>query len=87
MFTMTDQEQNRLDGIESRLNTVESDLTELKVTVGRVESKLSEILTEFKNFDVRIDTYQKAYQQVVNLAFGLIITAVAAIVIPAVLGK
>ncbi len=72
----------RLDGVESRLDGLETDVTGLKN-----EGKLSEILAEFKNSNIRIDIYQKAYQPVVNLAFGLIVTAVAAIVIPAGLGQ
>lgn len=81
---MTDKEQSRLDSIESRLDGLEHRLDELETSLS---GKMSEILVEFKNFDLRIDTYQKAYQQVVNLAFGLIVAAVAAIVIPTVLGK
>ena len=35
----------------------------------------------------RVETYQKSSQQVVNLAFSLILAATAAIVIPTVLGR
>jgi hypothetical protein len=35
----------------------------------------------------RVETYQKASQQVVNLAFSLILAATAVIVIPVVLGR
>jgi hypothetical protein len=45
------------------------------------------VITQIHELSVSIDTYQKTYQQVVNLAFGLIVAATAAIVIPAVLGK
>ena len=35
----------------------------------------------------RVEIYQKASQQVVNLAFGLILAATAAIVVPAIFNR
>ena len=52
-----------------------------------LEAKTDDINQRLKEFDIRIETYQKASQQVVNLAFSLIIAATAAIVIPAVFGR
>ncbi len=58
--------------IETRLEEIEATLLEIKI---RGEA-----------YDAKLDAYQKASNQVVNLAFGLIITAVLAIIIPAVAG-
>ena len=58
--------------IETRLDEIEATLLEIKI---RGEA-----------YDVKLDAYQKASNQIVNLAFGLIITAVLAIIIPAVAG-
>ena len=58
--------------IETRLDEIEKTLLEIKI---RGEA-----------YDAKLDAYQKASTQVVNLAFGLIITAVLAIIIPAVIG-
>ncbi len=58
--------------IETRLDEIEATLLEIKI---RGEA-----------YDAKLDAYQKASNQVVNLAFGLIITAVLAIIIPAVAG-
>ncbi|MDJ0509339.1 MAG: hypothetical protein QNJ64_08815 [Crocosphaera sp.] len=52
-----------------------------------LEAKTDDINQRLKEFEIRIETYQKASQQVVNLAFSLIIAATAAIVIPAVFGR
>ena len=58
--------------IETRLDEIEATLLEIKI---RGEA-----------YDAKLDAYQKASNQVINLAFGLIITAVLAIIIPAVAG-
>ncbi|MGK7958300.1 MAG: hypothetical protein AB4063_24035 [Crocosphaera sp.] len=52
-----------------------------------LEAKTDGINQRLKEFDIRIETYQKASQQVVNLAFILIIAATGTIVIPAVFGR
>jgi hypothetical protein len=49
--------------------------------------RLENLERDIKEFDIRIETYQKASQQVVNLAFSLIVAATAAIVIPVVVGR
>ncbi len=55
--------------------------------LGHLESTTEDIKKTLNEFEIRVDAYQKASQQVVNLAFSLIIAATAAIIIPAVLGK
>lgn len=68
--------------IETRLDDIEATLTRLD----EIEATLLEIKIRGEASDAKLEAYQKASTQVVNLAFGLIITAVLAIIIPAVLG-
>ncbi len=73
--------------IQKNNQRIEERLDHLETTTDGINQKLKEIDVRFREFDIRIETYQKASQQVVNLAFSLIIAATAAIVIPAVFGK
>ncbi|MGK7881490.1 MAG: hypothetical protein AB4060_15540 [Crocosphaera sp.] len=66
--------------IQTNNQRIEERLDHLETTTDGINQRL-------KEFDIRIETYQKASQQVVNLAFSLIIAATAAIVIPAVFGR
>ena len=59
----------------------------IETRLDHLEATTNDINQRLKEFDIRIETYQKASQQVVNLAFSLIIAATAAIVIPAVFGR
>lgn len=38
----------------------------------RIETTLESLVTEIKVYDSKLDAYQKASQQVVNIAFGLL---------------
>ncbi len=62
----------------SQLERIEKDVDGLKRGVDGLKQELS--LT-----NVRVDTYQKASGQVVNLAFGLIVTATATIIASTIL--
>ncbi|MDJ0730031.1 MAG: hypothetical protein QNJ33_08565 [Crocosphaera sp.] len=73
--------------IQNNNQRLEERLDHLETTTDGINEKLKEIYVRFREFDIRIETYQKASQQVVNLAFSLIIATAAAIVIPAVFGK
>ncbi len=53
----------------------------------KIEETLEKLVNEQEKFNIRIETYQKSSQQVVNLAFGLILTSALAIIIPAVLNR
>lgn len=70
---MTASEPDRLDRIEVLLTSFGEDLKSLK----EQSIKTNE----------RVEIYQKASQQVVNLAFGLILTAALAIIIPVVTNR
>lgn len=78
--------ETRLDHVENRLSHVETKLDKIDVTLLRLSSELTEIKVRGEAYDAKLDAYQRASVQVVNLAFGLIITAVLAIIIPAVIG-
>lgn len=68
-------------------NTIETRLEKIEETLLKVTSELTEIKIRGEAYDMKLDAYQKASVQIVNLAFGLIITAVLAIIIPAVVGR
>ena len=73
--------------IQNNNQRIEQRLDHLETTTNGINEKLSKMDIHFREFDIRIETYQKASQQVVNLAFSLIIATAAAIVIPAVFGR
>ncbi|MDJ0599644.1 MAG: hypothetical protein QNJ37_12480 [Crocosphaera sp.] len=73
--------------IEKNNRGLEERFDHLEAKTDDINEKLKEMDVRFREFDIRIETYQKASQQVVNLAFSLIIATAAAIVIPAVFGK
>jgi predicted nucleic acid-binding Zn-ribbon protein len=68
---------DRLDRIESQLETIVKSLEHLTTDVESLKQEVTRT-------NDRVEIYQKASQQVVNLAFGLIVAATAAIVVPTV---
>ena len=77
---MTNAENSRLDRIESLLERLTIDVGELKEDVEGLEK-------EVRENNIKDEIYQKSSQQVVNLAFSLILAATAAIIIPAILSR
>lgn len=77
---MTDSDNQRLDRIDSSLN-VQGD------RLNQIENTLEKLISKIDVYDSKLDAYQKASQQVVNIAFGLLATANLAIIIPAVLAR
>jgi len=69
--TMTDSEQ----------------LAEIKLLINHLTEDVESLKQKITRTNDRVETYQKASQQVVNLAFSLILAATAVIVIPVVLGR
>jgi hypothetical protein len=69
--TMTDSEQ----------------LAEIKLLINHLTEDVESLKQKITRTNDRVETYQKASQQVVNLAFSLILAATAAIVISVVLGR
>jgi uncharacterized coiled-coil protein SlyX len=84
--TRLDHVENSLDHVETRLSHVEIKLDKIEITLLKLSGELTEIKIRGEAYDVKLDAYQRASVQIVNLAFGLIITAVLAIIIPAVVG-
>jgi chromosome segregation ATPase len=76
-----------LENLESNFQRIEGRMENLEGNFQRIEQKLADVIVQIREITISIDTYQKSYQQVVNLAFGLIVAATATIVIPAVVGK
>lgn len=77
---MTDSDNQRLDRIDSSLN-VQGD------RLNQIENTLEKLISKIDVYNSKLDAYQKASQQVVNIAFGLLATATLAIIIPAVLAR
>ena len=67
--------------------TTTSRLDKIEETLEKLVNKQEKLVNEQEKFNIRIETYQKSSQQVVNLAFGLILTSALAIIIPAVLNR
>ena len=91
---MTNNDNIRLDQIvedlEAQRHTLEAQghtLNEQGQRLDRIETVLTNLVTEIKIYDSKLDTYQKASQQIVNIAFGLLATSALAIIIPAVLSR
>ena len=78
---MTTTQPDRLDQVKSRLDKIELAIEALTEQVKESNQKLTE---QVKESNLKIDLYQKASQQVVNLAFGLLSVAALAIIVPAV---
>lgn len=77
---MTDSDNQRLDRIDTSLNAQGDRFTQ-------IENTLEKLISKIDVYDSKLDAYQKASQQVVNIAFGLLATATLAIIIPAVLAR
>ena len=53
----------------------------------RIENTLEKLVQEMSKTNERVEIYQKASQQVVNLAFSLILTATIAIIVQGVVNR
>jgi tetrahydromethanopterin S-methyltransferase subunit G len=80
---MTPTQPDRFDDLEATLETVVKQLTKLDTDVRTDIKALSERVERTND---RVEIYQKASGQVVNLAFGLLTAAVIAIIIPVIVG-
>lgn len=81
------------NGIENQLQRLADSIASLREDVDTrltsLENKFNSLENKVENSDIKIEAYQKASNQVVNLAFGLIVasslsilTAALTIVIP-----
>ena len=71
----------------SRLDKIEETLEKLVTEQEKLLTNQEKLVNEQEKFNIRIETYQKSSQQVVNLGFGLILTSALAIIIPAVINR
>ncbi len=69
------------------LDKIEETLERIVKEQEKLVKEQEKLVNEQEKFNIRIETYQKSSQQVVNLAFGLIITSALAIIIPAVVNR
>ena len=88
---MTASEPDRLDRIEELLTGFNASLETLRTDITKeitdLKKEVSETKEQTSKTNERVEIYQKASQQVVNLAFGLILTAALAIIIPVVTNR
>jgi predicted nuclease with TOPRIM domain len=86
--------EEKLDRIEATLERLEQGFSglsdkviRLDEKVGLLDTKVGLLDTDVRIISDRVDTYQKASTQVVNLAFSLIVAATLAIILPIVLTR
>ena len=82
---MTDSEQ--LAEIQGLTQDIITDLKGLKGDVDQIKRNVEDLKIETIRSNYRIEISQKSSQQVVNLAFGLIVATTAAIIVPAILAR
>ncbi|AFY62531.1 hypothetical protein Syn6312_3506 [Synechococcus sp. PCC 6312] len=88
MMTEQDFQQavlSQLQRIEDDVDNLKQDVSGLKKDVDGLKQDVDALKQELTLTNVRVDTYQKASGQVVNLAFGLIVTATATIIASTIL--
>ena len=67
-----------------RLGKLAADLDALKTELDTVLTDVDGIKQEMRESNIRVDTYQKASTQVVNLAFSLIASATVTLIITSI---
>jgi outer membrane murein-binding lipoprotein Lpp len=70
----------RLDNLATDVDKLTTDVDKLTTDVDKLTTDVNGLRQELALTNVRVDTYQKASTQVVNLAFGLIATATVTII-------
>ncbi|NET31572.1 MAG: hypothetical protein F6K19_06175 [Cyanothece sp. SIO1E1] len=91
---MTQSEPTQSDRIETLLERLTTDVGALTTDVEALTTDVEALTTDVETLkqettrtNDKVETYQKASQQVVNLAFGLILTSTLAIIIPAIVNR
>ncbi|MBJ7898624.1 MAG: hypothetical protein GC158_01610 [Cyanobacteria bacterium RI_101] len=82
---MTDSEQ--LVEIKALIQHLVTDVEGLKTDVAGLKTDVEGLKVEIMRTNDRVEIYQQSSQQVVNLAFGLIVATTAAIIVPAILAR
>lgn len=73
-----------VDGLKQDVEGLKQDVDGLKQDVDGLKQDVDGLKQELTLTNVRVDTYQKASVQVVNLAFGLLATATITVIVTAV---
>lgn len=71
----------RLEQLSTDVSGLKIDVDGLKTDVDGLKTEVDGLKQELTQTNVRVDAYQKASTQVVNLAFGLIATATLTIIV------
>lgn len=72
---------------EEKLDRIELTLEKLGSNIGQLGEKVGKLDVDVRIISDRVDTYQKASTQVVNLAFSLIVAATLAIIVPVLFNR
>lgn len=84
---MTVNSVDRLDRIEAAVEHLTAVSVESSAKLDQLSADFTALKIEQLAANTRIDAYQKASNQVVNLAFALISAATITVIVSAVLGK
>ena len=84
MTTAADSPQNSQEQVLQELRALKNEVTDFK---NEVSNEVSEYKDEVQAFNQKFDTYQKATQWVVQLAFSLIAAATVTVIISTVTGR
>lgn len=74
-------------GLKVDVGGLKTDVEGLKVDVAGLKTDVEGLKVEIMRTNDRVEIYQQSSQQVVNLAFGLIVATTAAIIVPAILAR
>ena len=90
-MTAADSPQNSQDRVIEELRALKDEVADFRHEVSNEVSEYKNEVSEYKNevraFNQKFDTYQKATQWVVQLAFSLIAAASVTVIISTVTGK
>ncbi len=71
--------EERFDRLEAQINgfavEIRGEVAEIRGEVAEIRSEVAEMKVNTQKWDERFETYQKANQSIVNLAFSLIASA------------
>ncbi|MEO0352081.1 MAG: hypothetical protein AAF282_18755 [Cyanobacteria bacterium P01_A01_bin.15] len=91
MTAAADSPQNSQEQVLQELRALKNEVTDFKNEVSNEVSEYSNEVSEYKDevqaFNQKFDTYQKATQWVVQLAFSLIAAATVTVIISTVTGR
>lgn len=72
---------------DEMVDQLAASVKELRDDFKEIAASVKELRDESKELNIRFSAYQQSFQQVVNLAFGLLATATITTIVTAVLRK